>query len=154
MWGKNSHIHSRASCKHTISGKWHQHKSTQRFMVGCSWKGPPVRFKKDFAPSSILLNFCMYQKKIAYWWQPLKKPQKQNKPVKLRVQYQLFRLVQQPETQCCVGTREFQAVCLIDKVHHLLPNEHESMRRKAKICWNTWHHDGIQKCILFIFWLV
>lgn len=52
----------------------------------------------------------------------------------MRVQCQLFCSVQQPETQCCVGRRDFQDVSLTDMAYYLLPNEHESMRRKARIC--------------------
>lgn len=51
----------------------------------------------------------------------------------MRVQYQLFFSVQQPQMQCCVATRDFEAVNHIGKVHCLLPNEHESMRRREKI---------------------
>jgi len=63
----------------------------------------------------------------------------------MRVQYQLLLSVQQPKMQRCVATRDCEAVNHIGIVPHLLPNEHESTRRKEKACWNTWHHDGMSQ---------
>lgn len=67
----------------------------------------------------------------------IKKPQKQNKPVKLRWEFNINYSFQFNSLKCSAA-----AVNHIGKVHYLLPNEHEIMRRKEKICYDTWHQDG------------